>query len=165
MPIRRAALKSAEVLVADDQLALAIGKSGQNVRLANKLTGWNLDVRSEGQARTTSQADALTSVEDPSRLDGVAPKTAEILHQNGWDNIDRLATARVDELTALEGISEKAAEHVIEAAKIQMAKRALKAISAPAPTEEPTEAAPAAPVVEETPADQETPAETDTTTP
>jgi len=157
--------KRAEVLVADDQLPLAIGKSGQNVRLANKLTGWNLDVRSEGQSRGASSADALTSVDDPSRLEGVAAKTAEILQQNGWNNVDRLATARVEELTALEGISEKAAEHVIEAAKIQMAKRALKAISAPAAEPTPDAEETLAPADESATSTAETEPTTQTDTP
>ena len=46
---------SMEVVVPDDQLSLAIGKKGQNVRLASRLTGWNLDVRSESEAEEESR--------------------------------------------------------------------------------------------------------------
>lgn len=148
--------KRAEILVADDQLSLAIGKSGQNVRLANKLTGWNLDVRSEGQKRESAQANALTPVDHLSQLDGVGTKNAELLQQAGWGEIQRLAGARVADLTAIEGISEKAAENIIEAAKIQMAKRALKALTAPVePTA--TEAAPSFEESSQTPAEETTP--------
>src|SRR5262249_27659566 len=48
--------KKAEVIVSDDQLSLAIGKGGQNVRLAARLTGWHIDVRSETQKREAVQA-------------------------------------------------------------------------------------------------------------
>lgn len=58
--------KRAEVIVPDDQLSLAIGRGGQNVRLAAKLTGWKIDIKSESQAggsfRNSSQAlDELTT--------------------------------------------------------------------------------------------------------
>ena len=48
--------KFAQVIVADDQLSLAIGKAGQNARLAAKLTGWKIDIKSETQFRETLKA-------------------------------------------------------------------------------------------------------------
>lgn len=116
--------KRAEVLVSDDQLSLAIGKSGQNVRLANKLTGWSLDVRSEGQKREAAQASAQATVDELSQLEGVGPKTAEILQKGGWGDVARLSTANPDDLTALSGIGEKTAEKIIEAAQSFLAKKA-----------------------------------------
>ena len=59
----------AEILVAEEQLALAIGKEGQNVRLAQKLTGWTLEVKSEGQksVETKAAGDAAASDACPAR--------------------------------------------------------------------------------------------------
>jgi N utilization substance protein A len=118
--------KRAEVLVADDQLSLAIGKAGQNVRLANKLTGWSLDVRSEGQKREAAQANAQAAVDELSQLDGVGPKTAEALQKGGWADLSRLANAKPDDLTALSGIGEKTAEKIIEAAQAHVAKKSAR---------------------------------------
>ena len=55
--------KSAEVIVPDQQLSLAIGKEGQNVRLAAKLTGWKIDIKSESQARSTLESDLFQAEE------------------------------------------------------------------------------------------------------
>lgn len=109
--------KKAEVLVSDDQLSLAIGKGGQNVRLAARLTGWHIDVRSETQKREASAAASAAKVDALSQLDGVGPKTAEVLQKGGWGDVQRLAAAKSDDLTALSGIGEKTAEKIIEAAK------------------------------------------------
>jgi N utilization substance protein A len=128
--------RRAEVLVSDDQLSLAIGKAGQNVRLANKLTNWNLDVRSESQKREAVKASAQATVDELSQLDGVGPKTAEALQKGGWADVARLAKAQPDDLTALSGIGEKTAEKIIEAAQSFLSKKAEGAATEP-PTDEP----------------------------
>lgn len=132
--------RRAEVLVSDDQLSLAIGKAGQNVRLANKLTNWNLDVRSESQKREAAQASAQATVNELSLLDGVGPKTAEALQKGGWGDVSRLAKAKPDDLTALSGIGEKTAEKIIEAAQSFLAKKTegiVPELKADEPTPEP----------------------------
>jgi N utilization substance protein A len=129
--------RRAEVLVSDDQLSLAIGKAGQNVRLANKLTNWNLDVRSESQKREAAQASAQATVDELSQLDGVGPKTAEALQKGGWGDVKRLAKAKPDDLTALSGIGEKSAENIIEAARSFLAKKS-EGTDAEPPSDEPT---------------------------
>lgn len=128
--------RRAEVLVSDDQLSLAIGKAGQNVRLANKLTNWNLDVRSESQKREAVKASAQATVDELSQLDGVGPKTAEALQKGGWADVARLAKAQPDDLTALSGIGEKTAEKIIEAAQSFLAKKA-EGAAAETPSDEP----------------------------
>jgi N utilization substance protein A len=140
--------KRAEVLVADDQLSLAIGKSGQNVRLANKLTGWSLDVRSEGQKREAAQANAQAAVDELSQLEGVGPKTAEALQKGGWADVSRLADAKPDDLTALSGIGEKSAERIIEAAQAFLTK---KSEGTDEPAEETAVEVPAEPVTDGAP--------------
>ena len=66
-----------EVIVADDQLSLAIGKKGQNVRLAAQLTGWRLDIKSEGKLEL-ELVGAKVSV---ASIPGIGPMRAEILVQ------------------------------------------------------------------------------------
>jgi N utilization substance protein A len=139
--------KRAEVLVADDQLSLAIGKGGQNVRLAAKLTGWQIDVRSATQKKEAAAAVFAAHVEDLSQLEGVGEKTAEVLQKGGWGDIDRLAQAKIEDLTTLTGIGEKTAEKIIESAKASVAARSAQdeapaeappSAEAAAPSEEPT---------------------------
>jgi N utilization substance protein A len=104
--------KRAEVLVAEEQLALAIGKDGQNVRLACRLTGWELEVRTAPQAAPSPEAAAALRA-----IEGVGAKTAEILAAAGFSQPERLAAATPEELSALEGIGEKTAAKIIASAK------------------------------------------------
>jgi N utilization substance protein A len=117
----------AEILVAEEQLALAIGKEGQNVRLAQKLTGWTLEVKSEGQKRSENKAAVDAAAGALATLEGVGPKTLEILIKGGISDVARLAASTVEELTALSGIGEKTAAKIIASAKA--------AEKAPAPAE------------------------------
>ena len=96
--------KSAEIFVAEDQLSLAIGKKGQNVRLASKLVGWTLDIRS------TSQKIPLSS------LKGVGEKTEELLKAAGITSVKDLLKATPEDLAKIEGIGPKTAEKLIQAA-------------------------------------------------
>ena len=102
----------AEVLVAEEQLALAIGKDGQNVRLAQKLTGWTLEVKAE-PAKKAAAAAADSSL---STLEGVGPKTLEILIKAGITDAAKLAAATAEDLKTA-GIGEKTAAKIILAAK------------------------------------------------
>ena len=121
----------AEILVAEEQLALAIGKEGQNVRLAQKLTGWTLEVKSEGQKRVENKAVDDAAAVTLSTLEGVGPKTLDILIKGGVTDIARLAAATVEELTALDGIGEKTAAKVIASAKAAAAAPATPAEGSP----------------------------------
>ena len=109
--------KKVEALVADDMLSLAIGKNGHNVRLAAKLTGWHIDIKSEGQKKQETQEKAAATTESLLRLEGIGPKTAEVLSKAGLTQIDKLAGSKVDDLTTLQGIGAKTAEKIIESAK------------------------------------------------
>ncbi len=115
--IANEARKQAEIIVSDDMLSLAIGKSGQNARLAAKLTGWHIDIKSESQRKEEAQERAAASAEQLSRLEGVGPKTTEILIKGGWGDLKRLAAAKPDDLTVLQGVGEKTAKKIISTAK------------------------------------------------
>jgi len=109
--------KKAEVMVTDDMLSLAIGKNGHNVRLAAKLTGWHIDVKSEGQKKQESEEKAEQQTQALEKLEGIGEKTIETLVQAGFTDIEKLKTLSVDDLTTLPGIGPKTAEKIIEAAK------------------------------------------------
>ncbi len=123
---------SMEVIVPDDQLSLAIGKRGQNVRLAAKLTGWKIDIHTESEAKKLeiSPEEALRKeveariAEEEARqrepvgiLEGIGPKTESLLKEAGIETIGDVLKAGVEGLENLEGIGRKKAENIYDAAK------------------------------------------------
>ncbi len=101
-----------EVIVPDDQLSLAIGKRGQNVRLAHRLSGWKLDVRSDSEAEEEARA-ARASL---NAIPGIGDINAELLYQWGFRSAEQLAEANEDNFE-VEGISPERARQVILAAR------------------------------------------------
>jgi N utilization substance protein A len=102
--------RSMEVVVPDDQLSLAIGKRGQNVRLASRLTGWRLDVTSETNYNQALKDGYKSLLELP----GVGEKRASDLYEDGFRSTHDVARATVADLVAIDGISEKRAGKLIE---------------------------------------------------
>jgi N utilization substance protein A len=115
-----------EVIVPDDQLSLAIGKKGQNVRLASRLTGWRLDVRSESEAEEESRR-ARRSL---GAIEGVSDGTAEVLYQSGYKSAAEVAAAEPDDLAEVDGIGPERATGIIEAAARQAEIEAAEAAEA-----------------------------------
>ncbi len=109
--------KKAEVIVANDMLSLAIGKSGHNVRLAARLTGWHIDVKSEEQKKQETEQKIANKTSVLEQLKGINDKTIDLLVQAGFTNINKIAELKIEDLTTLPGIGEKTAEKIIEAAK------------------------------------------------
>ena len=118
--------KSAQVMVDDDQLSLAIGKKGQNVRLASKLTGWEIEIKSKVALAEAAipvaeekpaEAKEEEAAEDISAIEGVGPKTKGLLEKAGLDTIGKIAGSSVEELTKIKGIGEKTAEKILKSAK------------------------------------------------
>lgn len=114
---------SMTVVAPDDQLSLAIGKGGQNVRLAAKLLKWRIDVKSETeyQAEQLEKASLVLSggsINTPlTALEGLGPRTAELLGENGIGSIEALSQVSVDQMISVPGIAEKSAEILISKAK------------------------------------------------
>jgi N utilization substance protein A len=106
-----------EVIVPDDQLSLAIGKKGQNVRLASRLTGWKLDVRGESEAETETRNARASLLAIP----GMGDVTAEYLLQEGFKSAEKVAESDVESLSDVEGIDADKAEAIIQAAREHVA--------------------------------------------
>src|SRR6202022_3406325 len=110
--------KKLEVIVEDSQLSLAIGKKGQNVRLASKLIGWDIDIKSEEEKRREieEQMTALTAPTTPlTALAGVGPKTIEKIEAAGINNVEKLAGMTPEQLMEIPGIGEKMVDKIYQA--------------------------------------------------
>ena len=111
---------SARVIVPNDQLSLAIGRRGQNVRLAAKLTGWNIDIKSQSESEgevKKSIADSIFKSTPVIELEGVGGKTAEKLQEGGFSSIESISNADADQLAEVPGIGVKTAEKLYLAAQ------------------------------------------------
>jgi N utilization substance protein A len=122
--------------VADDQLSLAIGKRGQNARLAAKLVGWKVDIKSTSELQREAEATlsglmggeprAETGPPPPSpddamaqfvALSGVGEKLATRLVAAGYLSLAMLADAKVEALQEIDGIGPKSAERILQVAR------------------------------------------------
>ncbi len=112
--------RSMEVIVPDDQLSLAIGKSGQNVRLAVRLTGWKIDVKNESMLQKQSEEGPKALMKIPD-LDEAS---AELLFKEGYKSVSALSTADPEALKAIEGLDAEKAQGIIERAAQVMEKEA-----------------------------------------
>src|SRR5271168_46465 len=127
--------KRLEVIVEDTQLSLAIGKKGQNVRLASKLIGWNIDIKSEEEKRREieDQMTALTSPGTPlTQLAGVGPKTIEKLEAHGVTSIEKLADMTPEQLVEIPGIGEKMVEKIHQSVALYFEELEAQATAGPA---------------------------------
>src|SRR5919206_3060391 len=120
-----------EVIVNEDQLSLAIGKRGQNVRLATKLVGWNIDIRSEEELKkeVTEAMGAMIASGAPvplSAIEGVTAQQADSLAEHDINDIDGLANTTVDDLVEFLDVSLDEAEKMLEAARAVVALREQK---------------------------------------
>ena len=109
--------QSMEVIVPDDQLSLAIGKRGQNVRLASRLVGWKIDVKSESKYSKSLKEGYLSLLSIP----GVGEITASLLHEAGFTSARDVAETSLEELIQSTSLTEKKAAALIAAAQ-EMAK-------------------------------------------
>ncbi len=101
-----------EVVVPDDQLSLAIGRRGQNVRLASQLTGWDIDILTEAEESERRQAEFQSrSVMFADALD-VDEVIAQLLASEGFSSIEEVAYVPLDEIAEIEGFDEDTAQEI-----------------------------------------------------
>ena len=127
-----------DIAVADEQLSQAIGKGGQNVRLASRLTGWRLNVMSESQAEEKQQGEASNQLERFMDLLEVDQDVATALVEAGFTSIDEIAYVPKEELLEIGGFDENTVEELRERAKNKLLAMALTGESSgpKGPTEE-----------------------------
>jgi transcription termination/antitermination protein NusA len=120
-----------EVIVPEDQLSLAIGKFGQNVRLATKLVGWNIDIISEEVlkseiAQQMSEMMASGEAVPLAALQIVNEAQADTLNEKGIDDIDKLAVLSIDDLVEMLDISLDEAQEILGTAQKVLEARSAK---------------------------------------
>ncbi len=106
-------LRKARVTVGEDQLSLAIGKKGQNVRLAAKLTGWDIDIMADTEAAMRAEAGRAELLKIP----GVGEKTVEKLVGLGVTSADDIVRAGVEKLSTIDGIGTEMAREMVKSAR------------------------------------------------
>jgi N utilization substance protein A len=156
--------KVMEVVVEDRQLSLAIGKKGQNVRLAAKLSGWKIDIKSEEEKRKEVEAQ-LAGIDFGSGAEEVQALSLPDIHQDvlaalraaGFDTVDKVLEANPADLMALPGFDQETVDAVVAAAAGEKARQPAPAAQA----ESDEEAAPAEADEETAPADAGTTTETE----
>jgi N utilization substance protein A len=112
--------KHMEVIVEEKQQSLAIGKKGQNVRLASRLIGWQIDVKSEEQKKqeVLSVMESLSSSSTSLiELEGISDRLIQVLREAGIENVERILELEMGQLTELPGIGDKTATKILEAAR------------------------------------------------
>ncbi len=124
--------KNMEIVVEDDQLSLAIGKRGQNVRLASKLTGYRIDIKSESRMEQISE-EIIGGLRG---IPHVGEVIARILYNEGFVSVKEIAESGVEELARLSGIGIKKAQKIVTAAR-EMAETEAEEAEVPEETEEP----------------------------
>jgi N utilization substance protein A len=127
--------RSMEVIVPDEFLSIAIGKKGQNVRLASKLTGWHLDVKSESTYNQAMQSGYNSLM----ALPGVGISLADALYEKGFYSAEEIGKASVEDLLQVRGMDEEVARGLIEAG-MAAAEQAAQAAEAEAAAAEAAEA-------------------------
>lgn len=114
--------KRVKILVAEDQLSLAIGKRGQNARLTSKLTGWQIDIEPEAVVHFGFEEKVAQAVQTIAAIPGISKEQADALVHAGFLSLDDLLQVEANDLEQIEALKESAAA-IIDAAKAAAAKR------------------------------------------
>ncbi|MCG6896585.1 MAG: transcription termination factor NusA [Thiocapsa sp.] len=117
--------RSMDVAVKEENLAQAIGRNGQNVRLASQLTGWNLNVMNEEDAAAKGEQEARRSVESFMEQLGVDEDLATILVEEGFSTVDEVAYVPLAEMQAIQELDDESIEMLRERAKDVLLTRAI----------------------------------------
>jgi N utilization substance protein A len=144
--------RSMEIIVPDDQLSLAIGKKGQNVRLAAQLTGWNIDIFSESKMEEIQKKAKKALVDDL----GVEESMASVLYSHAYRSTQEIARSPIDEFLELPGLNEELLRNIhARAVEVASKPRPEPVISEETSGEKVEATAEEAPPVEPVPAEEE----------
>jgi N utilization substance protein A len=122
-----------ELVVPDEKLSLAIGRKGQNVRLAWHLTGWKLDIISESKFKQMEE-EAITQL---GRIDGITEQVARNMYRMGFRALEEVAEATSEEIGGIQGVGPENAASIREAAEATMEKLRQERITAASSKTEP----------------------------
>ncbi|UYM14197.1 transcription termination factor NusA [Endozoicomonas euniceicola] len=117
--------RTMDIAVSEDNLAQAIGRGGQNVRLASELTGWNLNVMTEADAAAKQEQEAGRIKQNFIDLLDIDEELAELLVTEGFTTMEELAYVPLEEMTAIEGLDEDIVEEVRKRAKDKLLTQAI----------------------------------------
>ena len=106
-----------EVVVPDEQLSLAIGRKGQNVRLASQLTGWDIDILTEAEESERRQKEFAERTGAFINALDVDEMIAQLLVAEGFTSVEELAFVDAQEVASIEGFDENTAEEIQERAR------------------------------------------------
>lgn len=119
------AAKRVKILVAPDQLSLAIGKRGQNARLTSKLTGWQVDIEAEVVVTKGFEEKVAEAVEALAAIPGIGHEQANALVRHGLTRLEDLLQADAADLAEIPGLADRA-ETILEAARAEAARRTIR---------------------------------------
>ncbi len=125
-----------DISVEEDNLAQAIGRGGQNVRLASELTGWNLQVMSEAQAAQKQEEEARDHIEEFMTALSVDEDVATALVEDGFTDIEEIAYVSIEELAAVEGFDSELVDELRSRANDALLARELTGGTAGTPAQD-----------------------------
>ena len=111
-----------EVVVPDDQLSLAIGRRGQNVRLASQLTGWDIDILTEAEESERRQKEFVERTNNFMQALDVDEVVGQLLASEGFRSVEELAYVETAELASIEGFDEETAQEIQNRARDYLAR-------------------------------------------
>ena len=114
-----------DIAVTEDNLAQAIGRGGQNVRLASDLTGWSLNIMTEEQAAEKQEEETGKLIEEFMETLAVDEDVAIVLVEEGFTSIDEIAYVPIDEMTSIEGFDDEIVQELRNRAKDALLTRAI----------------------------------------
>ncbi len=117
--------QSMDIAVGEDNLAQAIGRGGQNVRLASDLTGWKLNIMTEEEALTKQEDEAGKYIEEFKAALAVDEDVAAVLVEEGFTTLEEVAYVPIEEMTAIEGFDEEMVEELRNRAKDALLTKAI----------------------------------------
>ncbi len=114
-----------DIAVKEEQLSQAIGRNGQNVRLAGELTGWRLNVMTEDQAKAKTAAEEEGVVQLFKEKLGIDDDVAQVLTEEGFTSLEEIAYVPLNEMLEIEGFDEELVEALRERAKAALLTKAI----------------------------------------